>query len=130
MQGAEIRQPGVPVRTRQSEGVHPAILVGQSIPSIGCRGHTDDRGVRKPAGAPIEDRVTESKMPPSLATSQYPLPSGVDAIPTMGRFRWVPPIEPSKSSPTKASSRKASPTKASSQKKSPAQRATPRRKAP
>jgi hypothetical protein len=48
----------------------------------------------------------------------------------MGRFRWVPPIEPSKSSPTKASSRKASPTKASSQKKSPAQRATPRRKAP
>src|ERR1035437_9004336 len=46
----------------QSEGVHLAILAGQSRPSIGSRGHTDDRGVRKPAGAPIEGRVTESKM--------------------------------------------------------------------
>ena len=34
------------------------------------------------------------KMPPSDATNQYPLPSGVAAIPTMGAFRWVEPSEP------------------------------------
>ena len=33
-------------------------------------------------------------MPPSLATNQYPLQSGVEAIPTMGLLRCVPPIEP------------------------------------
>ena len=33
-------------------------------------------------------------MPPSEATSQYPWPSGVDAIPTTAWFRWMPPVEP------------------------------------
>lgn len=33
-------------------------------------------------------------MPPSAATSQYPAPSGVDAMPTMGWFNGRPPIEP------------------------------------
>jgi hypothetical protein len=37
------------------------------------------------------------KTPPSAATSQYPFPSGVAAIPTMGLLRWVPPsaVDPS-----------------------------------
>jgi len=30
--------------------------------------------------------LPKAKMPPSLATSQYPAPSAVEAIPTMG---WV-----------------------------------------
>jgi hypothetical protein len=34
------------------------------------------------------------KMPPSLATNQYPLPSGVGAIPAMGLFRWREPVDP------------------------------------
>src|SRR6185437_3516012 len=33
-------------------------------------------------------------MPPSLATSQYPPPSGVAARPTTGRLSGFPPIEP------------------------------------
>ena len=33
-------------------------------------------------------------MPPSAATSQYPRPSGVVAMPTMGLFRWMDPVEP------------------------------------
>src|SRR5664280_987349 len=33
-------------------------------------------------------------MPPSEATSQYPLPSGVDAIPTTGLWRVRAPVEP------------------------------------
>ena len=34
------------------------------------------------------------KMPPSEATSQYPPSPRVSAIPTMGAFRCVPPMEP------------------------------------
>src|SRR5437588_532795 len=33
-------------------------------------------------------------MPPSEATSQYPFPDGVAAIPVTGRFRWMAPVEP------------------------------------
>jgi hypothetical protein len=33
-------------------------------------------------------------MPPSEATSQYPNPSGVRAIPTMGLLRVMLPVEP------------------------------------
>ena len=33
-------------------------------------------------------------MPPSEATSQYPLSSGVAAIETMGRLRVILPVEP------------------------------------
>src|SRR6267378_3570605 len=36
----------------------------------------------------------KAKIPPSVATSQYPLPSGVPAIPTMGLFRFIDPVEP------------------------------------
>ena len=36
--------------------------------------------------------------PPSLATSQYPWPSVVGAIPTIGAFRCWPPMEPSNGS--------------------------------
>ncbi len=35
-------------------------------------------------------------MPPSAATSQYPLPLWVAAIPVTGSTNDVPPIEPSK----------------------------------
>src|SRR5947208_1720495 len=34
------------------------------------------------------------KMPPSLATIQYPRPDGVAAIPTTGLLRRMPPVEP------------------------------------
>src|SRR6516165_5963429 len=34
------------------------------------------------------------KIPPSAATSQYPRPSGVDAIPTIGDTSGSPPIDP------------------------------------
>src|SRR5580693_1433379 len=33
-------------------------------------------------------------MPPSLATSQYPPPPGVSAMPTTGALRCWPPMEP------------------------------------
>ena len=33
-------------------------------------------------------------MPPSEATTQYPAPSGVAAMPTTGLLRTVPPVEP------------------------------------
>ena len=33
-------------------------------------------------------------MPPSAATSQYPPPSGVAAMPTMGWFSCIDPVEP------------------------------------
>ncbi len=33
-------------------------------------------------------------MPPSEATSQYPPPSGVAAIPTIGLFNGMAPAEP------------------------------------
>ena len=33
-------------------------------------------------------------MPPSLATSQYPCPDPVDAIPTIGELRRMAPVEP------------------------------------
>jgi hypothetical protein len=33
-------------------------------------------------------------MPPSEATSQYPLPLGVVAMPTIGRLRRRLPVEP------------------------------------
>ncbi len=53
----------------------------------------------------MEPRKTASpkaKTPPSLATSQYPPPSDVAAMPTIGAFRWMPPVEPSKGAFPKA----------------------------
>src|SRR2546421_497893 len=47
--------------------------------------------------APVEPWKTASpkpKIPPSDATSQYPLPLGVAAIPTIGALRRMPPVEP------------------------------------
>jgi hypothetical protein len=47
--------------------------------------------------APVEPRKRASpkeKIPPSEATSQYPLPDGVAAMPTMGRLRRMAPVEP------------------------------------
>jgi hypothetical protein len=32
--------------------------------------------------------------PPSEAVNQYPLPSAVAAMPTMGWLRWRPPMDP------------------------------------
>ena len=46
---------------------------------------------------PIEPKNVASpnaNTPPSDATSQYPLPSGVAAMPTTGRLRRMPPVEP------------------------------------
>src|SRR5581483_2303471 len=36
----------------------------------------------------------KAKMPPSDATSQYPFPDGVAAIPTIGLLRLIAPVEP------------------------------------
>jgi hypothetical protein len=33
-------------------------------------------------------------MPPSEATNQYPRPERVDAIPTIGAFKRIAPVEP------------------------------------
>ena len=40
-------------------------------------------------------------MPPSDATSQYPPPSEVAAMPTMGALRGLPPMEPRKAASPK-----------------------------
>ena len=47
--------------------------------------------------APVDPKKPASpkvKIPPSLATSQYPLPSDVAAIPTMGLLSLIDPVEP------------------------------------
>ena len=47
--------------------------------------------------SPVEPKNWASpneKMPPSEAVSQYPSPSGVGAIPTIGRLRCMPPVDP------------------------------------
>jgi hypothetical protein len=49
-----------------------------------------------PPCEPNKPALPKAKMPPSEAVSQYPLPSGVAAIPTIGRFRGCPPSEPKK----------------------------------
>ena len=41
-------------------------------------------------------------MPPSLATSQYPLPVGVAAMPTTGLLSLMAPVEPKKPASPKA----------------------------
>src|SRR2546429_240973 len=49
--------------------------------------------------APVEPKKPASpkaKMPPSDATSQYPLPVGVAASPTIGRLRARLPVDPRK----------------------------------
>ncbi len=51
-------------------------------------------------------------MPPSEATSQYPPPSGVGVIPTMGLLRVIPPVEPWNEASPKA---KMPPSEATSQ---------------
>jgi hypothetical protein len=51
-------------------------------------------------------------MPPSLATSQYPPPSGVPAMPTMGWFSGLEPMDPKKRASPKA---KMPPSEATSQ---------------
>ena len=38
--------------------------------------------------------LPKAKIPPSEATNQYPPPSAVGAIPTMGLFRVGRPVEP------------------------------------
>ena len=46
---------------------------------------------------PVEPKnlaLPKVKIPPSVATSQYPLPSGVDAIPTIGLLSLIDPAEP------------------------------------
>ena len=51
---------------------------------------------------PTNAASPNAKMPPSLATSQYPPPSDVAAMPTIGALRWSPPVEPSKAALPKA----------------------------
>src|SRR6267378_7344474 len=46
---------------------------------------------------PVEPKnvaLPKAKIPPSVATSQYPLPSGVPAMPTIGLFSLIDPVEP------------------------------------
>ena len=52
------------------------------------------------------------KMPPSEATSQYPSPLGVAAMPTIGLLSGLPPIEPWKAASPKL---KMPPSEATSQ---------------
>ena len=43
---------------------------------------------------PRKSASPKAKMPPSDATIQYPRADGVSAMPTMGRLRWMAPVEP------------------------------------
>ena len=47
-----------------------------------------------PPCEPSKTAVPKLKMPPSLATSQYPFPSGVATIATTGALRWMLPVDP------------------------------------
>ena len=48
----------------------------------------------RPPMEPSNGASPKANIPPSLAVSQYPLPSGLAAMPTTGSFRGLPPIEP------------------------------------
>jgi len=53
---------------------------------------------------PVEPRNLASpkaKMPPSEATSQYPLPERVAAMPTIGLLSRMEPVEPKKAASPK-----------------------------
>ena len=57
------------------------------MPTIGfCSG--------RPPVEPKKGALPNAKIPPSDATSQYPLPSNVDAIPTIGLLSRRPPVDP------------------------------------
>jgi hypothetical protein len=43
---------------------------------------------------PEDPASPKERMPPSMATSQQPLLSGVAGVPVMGRFSRRPPVEP------------------------------------
>ena len=67
------------------------------------RHHRWDRGERsagKSGGCsgdcalPAKAASPKLKTPASWPTNQYPLPSGVAAMPTMGSFSGMPPVEP------------------------------------
>ena len=47
-----------------------------------------------PPTLPMYGASPKVKIPPSEATSQYPRPSGVEAIPTIGLLRRTLPVEP------------------------------------
>ena len=54
--------------------------------------------------SPVDPKNSASpklKMPPSVATSQYPLPDGVAAMPTIGWFRRMSPVDPKNSASPK-----------------------------
>ena len=63
--------------------------VGRHFPvpvAVGCRRHAHDRGVQGLAAHGSKKLASpKPKMPPSDATSQYPWPSGVAAMPMAGR---------------------------------------------
>ena len=49
--------------------------------------------------APVDPKKAASpkaKIPPSDATSQYPLPDAVEAMPTIGLFSLMAPVDPKK----------------------------------
>jgi hypothetical protein len=43
---------------------------------------------------PKNEASPNEKIPPSEATSQYPLPSGVEAMPTVGALRSIDAADP------------------------------------
>jgi hypothetical protein len=51
-------------------------------------------GTASPPVDPENGASPKLKMPPSDAVSQYPLPSGVAAIPTIGLFNTIDPVDP------------------------------------
>ena len=63
--------------------------------AVGCCRHADN-GLIEADGPvkPLNAASPKLNMPPSDATSQYPPPSGVGAMPTMGELRWMAPVEP------------------------------------
>jgi hypothetical protein len=51
---------------------------------------------------PWKGALPKEKMPPSRATNQYPSPTGLAVMPTMGWLRRTLPVEPWKAASPKA----------------------------
>ena len=67
------------------------------MPSIGTR-----LTIPWPGTDPRKVAFPKENTPPSEATNQYPPPSGVAAMPTMGVLSGMPPVEPWKAASPKA----------------------------
>src|SRR4051794_8198591 len=62
------------------------------------------------AAEPRNGASPKVKRPPSAAASQYPPPSGVLAMPTIGEFSFISPVEPKKGAPPKENTPPSEPT--------------------